>query len=187
MKKIIVAVLALLTGASCFAGQLTYTTAEVEEAVRLTLEPGHLAAQLPETNSPIVTVYTVVNQPTNLQGVASITLTDSQDFTFDTTNSRFFYSKAGATNIPFKLTASLSIAQNAANAEITVRATKNSTAISGVYFKRTISTSNVIGVGGLNGHFTLTEGDYVEISVESDKVGNFNSWSFATDIIEEAQ
>jgi hypothetical protein len=187
MKKIIAGLIGLIVAGSCFAGQLTYTTEEVEESIRLTLEPGHLAAQLPETNSPIITAYTVVNVPTNLQGVASLTLTDSQDFTFDVGNNRFYYSKAGATNVPFNIIASLSFSQNAANAEIYIRATKNGVAIDGIYFQRTIATANTIGVGSLSGHFTLTENDYIEISVESDKTGNFNSWSFATSIKEEAQ
>ena len=187
MKKIIAGMVGLIVAVSCFAGQLTYTTEQVENAVRLTIEPGHLAAQLPETNSPIVTAYTVADSPTNLTGVAQLTLVAAQDFTFDAGNTRFYYSKSGATNVAFNVKASLSFSQAAASAEVIVRATKNGIAIDGVYFRRTIGNASTIGVGYLAGHFTLSENDYIEISVESNKSGDFSSWSFSTEIVEEGQ
>ena len=167
--------------------ELTYTGAQIEEAVRLVLTPGHLAAQLEEVSSPIVTTYGTANQETLLEGVDSLTLVAAQDFSFDVPNNRFFYSKSGATDVPFNVKASLSFSQGAAAAEVIVRATKNGTAIAGVYFQRTISNASTVGVGYLAGHFTLSENDYVEITVESTKTGDFSSWSFSTEIIEEAQ
>jgi hypothetical protein len=166
---------------------LSVTAAQIEEAVRLSLTPSHLGAQLPESASPIVTPYPTANTPVVLGGVDQLALTDGQDFTFDVGNNRFFYSKSGAVDVPFNVMAVLSFSQSAANAELFLRATKNGVALEGIYFQRTISTSNVVGVGTLAGHFTLSENDYIEITVESDKTGNVNSWSFATDIKEEGQ
>jgi hypothetical protein len=187
MKKYMAILFAAFIGLSCFAGSSAYNTTQRDEAIRLILTPGHLAAQLDETNSPIVTAYTIANVPTNLQGVAQITLMASQDFTFDEGNSRFYYSRPGATNVPFNVKASLSFSQNASAAEVIVRATINGVAAPGVYFRRTVGNNNVVGVGYLAGHFTLSENDYVEISFESDKTGTVNSWGFSTEIVEEAQ
>ena len=167
--------------------ELTYTGAQIDEAVRLILTPGHLAAQLAEVSSPIITTYGTANVEVNLEGVELLTLKASQDFTFDVPNNRFFYSKSGATGTPFNLQAALSFSQNAASAELIVRATKNGVALDDIYFQRTVGNSNTIGVGTLSGHFTLDENDYIEISVESNKTGDFSAWSFATAIIEEAQ
>jgi hypothetical protein len=168
--------------------ELTYTAAQIDEAVRLTLTPGHLAAQLYEVSSPIATPYTTADTSIPLAGADSLELIVAQDFGFDEGNTRFFYDKSGAVDTTFNLIASLSFSQDIQNpdAEVILRATKNGTPIEGIYTQRTIRTANTVGVIALSGHLTLSDTDYVEIYVESTKTGTFNAWSFATSIIEEA-
>jgi hypothetical protein len=166
----------------------TYNQAQVDNAVRLSLTPGHLAAQLAEVSSPISTAYGTADESIPLEGAEDLTLVVATDFGFDSGNSRFFYSKAGAVDTTFNLIASLSFSQDipTPDAEVILRATKNGTPISGVFAQRTIRTANTVGVIALSGHLVLSENDYVEIYVESTKTGTFNAWSFATSIIEEA-
>jgi len=188
MKKLIIATLILVAG-FCHAGTLTNTTAEVQEAVRLSLTPAHLAAQLSESVSPIETPYTVADATNNLVGVSNLTIMVARDFTFDVAATNFYFSRAGATNVSFNLTASISFSQAASgsDAQITLRAMKNGAPIDGVFIKRTQRTSSTIGVAIMSGHFLLAENDVIEISVESNKTGSFWAQSFATSIIEEYQ
>ena len=185
MKKMIIG-LVLLAGIVS-AGQLTYTTAEVENAVRLTLTPGHLAAQLDVTNSPISTSYGSIGATNNLEGVTSLTTHTAQDFTFDVAATNFYYSLAGAVDVPFVLTASISFSQNASNAELEIFAMKNGSPIDGIYIQRTLGTASQKGVAIISGHFTLSENDTLELAVRSNKSGDFIIYSFATDILEENQ
>jgi hypothetical protein len=166
---------------------VTYSATEINNALRIILMPSHLGAQLPEASSPIVTAYAISGTESNVVGAASLVVTDSQDFTFDGGNLRFFYSKSGAVDVPFALVSSFSFSQNASAAEVTIRATKNGTALEGIFFLRTISNANTIGAATLTGHFTMSEGDYLQVSAESDKAGDFSFWSFQTDIVEEGQ
>jgi hypothetical protein len=163
----------------------TYNQEEVDNAVRLMLTPAHLAAQLAEASAPIVTAVTATT-PTNLQGVEDLTLTGSQDFSFDVGNNRFFYSSSGATAVPFSLVASVSYSASV-GADITLRATKNGTAIPEIYSVDTLKNLNDNGSMVLAGHFDLAENDYIEISVESSATGNFFVESFSTSIKEEGQ
>ena len=167
--------------------ELTYTGAQIEEAVRLSLTPGHLAAQLAESASPIDTVV-VQDVPVLISGADQLTLTDSQDFDFDVGNERFFYDNSGAVDVPFQINASMSFAMSVAPATlVTLRALKNGVAIEGIYVQRTISGSSSIGVVSISGHFTLSDTDYIEIQVEATNSGTFSAWSFATSIKEEGQ
>ena len=162
-----------------------YDQEQVDNAVRLVLTPGHLAAQLAEASAPLVTAVTATT-PTNLQGVEDLTLTGSQDFSFDVGNNRFFYSKSGASGVAFSLVASISYSSSV-GADITLRATKNGTAIDGIYSVDTLKNINDNGSMVLAGHFDLAENDYIEIYVESSATGNFFVEAFSTSIREEAQ
>ena len=175
---------------------MPYTQTEFQNSMRLTLEPAHLAAQLPEASAPISTTL-VADTPKNLEGVSSLTLTSSQDFTYDTgPNARFYFSRTGATGVKFVLSTPMSFSQTlqTPGAHLHIRAYVNGVAVDGVFCERTIGDSNTIGVVVLGGHLELNgdtsegagDGDYVEIYVESDKAGDFNVNSFATSIKEEA-
>jgi hypothetical protein len=39
----------------------------------------------------------------------------------------------------------------------------------------------------MSGHFMLSEGDYLDLVVQSDTIGPFNAWAFAASLIEEIQ
>ena len=161
------------------------TQESTENALRLILEPAHLAAQLEEASAPITTAV-VLNTPKNLEGVEDLTLTDSQDFSFDVGNNRFYFSRSGASGITFVLVASISYSSSV-GADIVLRATKNGTAIPGIYSVDTLKNLNDNGAMVLSGHFDLNENDYIEIYVESSATGNFSVQSFSTSIKEEAQ
>jgi hypothetical protein len=171
----------------------TYNQAQVDNAVRLVLTPAHLAAQLEEGNAPITTEV-VIGTPKNLEGVEELTLTDNQDFEFSVGDNRFFFARTGATAVPFNLVASISYSASV-GADITLRATKNGTAIPGIYSVDTLKNLNDNGSMVLAGHFTLDgdssegadDGDYIEITVESSATGNFLVESFSTSIREEGQ
>jgi hypothetical protein len=167
--------------------ELTYTAAQIEEAVRLSLTPGHLAAQLYEVDEPITTEV-VADTPIKVGGADLITLTDFQDFDFDGGNERFFYDKVGAVDVPFSLNASMSFSLSVVpNSLVTVRAYKNGSPIEGIYVQRSIQGTAAVGVISLTGHFTLSNTDYLEIWVESTQTATFSAHSFATDISEEGQ
>ena len=177
---------ALLLTTSCFGGTLTNTTVEVQNAMRLILSPAHLAAQLEETNAPIATAC-AQGIATNILGVASLTLTDSQDFTFDEVATNFYYDVSGATATIFNLIATMSFKYDQPNTAVTIRATKNGSAIDGIYAGVTTSAAAKNNEVTLSGHFSLADADFIELSVEADTAGVFSATSFATSIKEEAQ
>jgi hypothetical protein len=122
--------------------------------------------------------------PIKVIGGAATVLDHANEFTYDVGNDYFVFDRVGAVDVPFYFTSVESFAQNAAASEITLRLYKSGVAVSGIYVKRTISNANTIGVIGLAGHLTMSEGDYLELWVEATKTGDFNSWSFSSDLVE---
>ena len=165
---------------------LTYTGPQIDEAVRLVLSPARLAAHLPESGAPSVTPIGATGTPIKVIGGAATVLDHADEFSYDAGNDRFLFSRVGAVDVPFHFTSIESFAQNAAAAEVTLRLYKTGVAVSGIYVKRTISNANTIGVIGLSGHLEMSDGDYLELFVQSTKTGDFNSWSFNSDLIESA-
>jgi len=180
MKKLLL--LALLP-VFCFGGQLTWTTAEVEEGMRLAYTPGHLSATFAETNTPAVTTL-VSGVSTNVGGVALLDVVHSTDFTYNPTSVYFYYSRAGITDAQFFLNASMSFAYANPGNEIIIRAYKNGTSIDGLFIVRTIGTGGDVGNIYLSGPFTLSTGDYIEIWAECSTGANLTVYSFATDVME---
>jgi hypothetical protein len=167
--------------------RLDYSAGQVGEATRLVLKPGHLALQLPEGEAPIVTSVPAALTEYKISGADKLIVPATQDFAYDGINDRFYFSRAGAVNVPFNVAISQSYSQNASAAEITVRLRKNGTDLSGVYAKRTIGNANTVGTISIQGHFGLSDNDYLELVVYSTKTGDFNAWAFSASIIEEAQ
>lgn len=168
-------------------GQLTQTFDEVQEALRLQLEPAHLAFQLPESESPIVTPITSASTPTKALGADQVLLIDNRDFTYDVANDRFYFSRAGAVDVPFVINNPFCFSQNASTAEVIARVNVSGSPVDGVYIKRTIGNANTVGSVTIGGHISLSENDYIELMIESDKTGDFNMWSLEFDMIEGAE
>jgi hypothetical protein len=169
--------------------RISYTTPQLDDAIRVVRKPGHLALQLPESEAPIVTSVPIVATEYKVGGADKLIAPAMQDFTYISGPDHFAYIKAGAVDVPFNmiLTQSFSQTIQQPNAELSVRLRKNGTSIIGVYSKRTIRTSDTIGVIAISGHFTLSTNDYLELVVQSDTIGNFNAWAFSASLIEEIQ
>ena len=164
-------------------GQLTYTTAQVEEDVRLTLEHAHLAAQLEEGNAPITTAV-VAATPKNLEGVEDVTLSEARDFVFDVPNNRWYFSRSGATGVKFTMTSSLSYSADT-GMDVILRGTNRGVAAAGLYTVDTLKNANDNGASVLAGHFEVDDGDWLEIYIEASATGNFLVEAFSLSIREE--
>jgi hypothetical protein len=126
-----------------------------------------------------------LNTPTKLLGGSGIILTHAHEFSYDVPGDHFVFDRPGAVDVPFVFSSSQSFSQDASVAVLTVRLHINGVAIPGVYVKRTISNANTIGVVGMSGHFTLSDGDYLELWAESTKTGDFDAWSFNSELKED--
>jgi hypothetical protein len=168
--------------------ELTYTGAQIDEATRLMLSPARLAAHLPEAGAPAVTPIGTADTPTKVIGGAATVLDHAEEFSYNVGGDYFEFSRVGAVDVPFHFTSVESFAQDIGqpDAEITLRLYKNGVALSGIYVKRTIRTANTVGVISLAGHLEMSDGDYLELWVESTRTGDFNSWSFNSDLVESA-
>jgi hypothetical protein len=166
--------------------KLPYTFNQISQAMRLILAPGHLALQLPE-NGAIVTDIAIAGIEYKVGGAAQLLTPTVQDFAYAAGPDHFYYDKVGVVDAPFNITITQSFSQTIGqpNAELILRLRKNGTPIPGIFTRRTIRTSDTVGVISLEGHLTLSTNDYLELTVESDKVGNFNAWAFAASLLEE--
>ena len=185
MKKTLSIIGLILIGLTTLGGSLTYTTAEVENAVRLVLTPAHLALQL-EENGTVDTVLTN-NIPRQIGGATNLMLVASRDFTYNTTNDLWVYTGTG-TNVPLSIDTKISYSTTTVPAHVVwIRATTNDVAIPGVFAERTISGASTVGVVTLGGHITINYGDTLGLWAESDSDGTLEIHSFSTDIKEEAE
>lgn len=164
---------------------LSFTTAQIDEALRLVIQPGRLTLQLPEGSAPIVTSVPATGTEYKISGAAQLSLEHAVDFAFDGGNDRFYFNRVGAVAVPFRVMLTQSFSQNAASAEVTVRLRVNGTAVNGIYAKRTVGNANTVGVIAVQGHLPLSENDYLELVVESTKTGDFNAWGFQADLRED--
>jgi len=166
---------------------MAYTQTQFEESIRLTLTGACLKAQLDETDEPIVTDLLLADTEYNIEGVDVLQLKSLQDFSFDVGNNRFYFSRSGAVDVPFSLVATLSFQFEQPNAALILRVTKNGTALTDLYTKLSTGVAAKNNEASMTGAFTLSENNYIELSVESDTVGEFSATSFSTAIQEQAQ
>lgn len=185
MKKLLILLISA-SSLSLFA-QGTFTKAEVDNSIRLTLEPSHLSLKLPESASPIITSIAVAGTRYKIGGADQLEFPVIRDFSYDVGNDRFFFDKPGAVDVLFHFSMSQSFSQNAAAAEVITRLEANGVPISGLFVRRTIGNANTKGVISIEGHFRISHLDYLTLTIESDKVGDFSAWSFMADLKEEGE
>jgi len=166
---------------------MSFTQAQFEESMRLTLEPARMTGQLAFVEAPIVTALPSADTPVKIVGAEDLTITNRSEFTYDSGTRDFTFDRPGATDIWFQINVAVSFSQVAAASEVTMKLTKNGTAVDGIYLIHTIGTSGDVQIGYLKGRFQLDHGDYLNITVQGSKSGNFEGWSFSTDIKEEVQ
>lgn len=158
MKKLI-ALFALMAGVS-FAGTLSYTTTELDDSIRRSIEPLQLATYLHSTNdyttaSLDADTATKINIPTVAKS--------ANGFAWDATNERFYLSESGITDKQFTVSASSSMYVGTGNNIITIELYKNGVYEEGISASRKVSTAGDVGSFSVVGSISLSTDDYLEI------------------------
>lgn len=148
---------------------------------RKTLTPSVLFSYLPAA-SPYTTPTLVATTPTKL--LLPTTVKSIQDFELDIPNTRYFLNDANAVNRTFEVNMSTSMTTSLNNVVVTLEMWKNGVFEEGISVKRKVGTGADVGALALNGQFTLSHNDYIEVYAISDLGGTITFDRIAINIKE---
>lgn len=162
-------------------GQLTYTTAEVEDTARKTLEPSILSTYRPLAD-PLTTPSITAATPTKV--LVTNTERKVNGFTLDAPNTRYYLSESGVVDREFSVSFSTSVEWNGGgtatlNVELYVNGVLDPSV--GITTKFANNDVEVMAIGGT---VELSTNDYTEIFLTTDSTGTFTFYNSSVLLLE---